>query len=85
VREFINATERFFVLCNKDKIFLADILYYRQKTESKIPVSDFDSESIILVEVGKENIEKAFENFYYQIPITAGFQGPDCKHLGSRS
>jgi DNA-binding NtrC family response regulator len=75
VRGFINTIERFFVLCNKDKIFLSDILYYGQKTESKTPVSNSQSGNMTLVEIEKENIEKSFKDFSHLISITAGFLG----------
>jgi hypothetical protein len=64
---------------NKEELSQSDILYYGQKTEPKTLVSDSDSGSIILVEVEKGNVEKAFENFSYQISITAIFLDMDWK------
>ena len=81
VRELKNTIERLCVLSDHETVNLSDIFYYGQGEGAKAPVVDSSSGRVTLVDVEKENIEKALSHFHFQINKTAKSLGIDRKTL----
>jgi len=84
IRELKNTIERLCVLCDRETVQPADVLYYGQSQDSRAPVVDSFSGRMTLVDVEKEHIQKALRHFGGQINKTAQFLGIDRKTLRLR-
>ncbi len=80
VRELQNTMERLSVLCDRETVEPADILYYGQ-AQTRAPAVDFVSGRMTLLDVEKEHIVKALRHFQFRVKKTAEFLGIDRKTL----
>ncbi|MEA2101732.1 MAG: sigma-54 dependent transcriptional regulator [Thermodesulfobacteriota bacterium] len=84
IREIRNTMERLCVMCDHERVTLADILYYGQGPNSPAPVIDGASGRLTLLDMEKMHIEKALRHFNGQMTKTARFLDIDRKTLRTK-